>query len=73
MDDYLSLSTYAKDRVNKYLYVYANSVALLHRSDTKNIPAPSHLQIFPELYMDRSVFSSAREENDIVPEGSRVV
>lgn len=72
-DEFVSLSAYAKDRVNHYLYVYAISMATLHHPLVKDITLSSHLQIFPELYIDRSLFSTAREENDVVPEGSRMV
>lgn len=72
IEDFVSLATYIHDRVNTYLYIYAMSVALLHRKDTTNVPIPSHLSLFPELYMDKAIFSQAREEENIVPVGSRV-
>ena len=72
-EDFMSLAVYCRDRVNPYLYQYALSIALLHRSDTKNYPIPSHLTSFPELFMDRSVFAQARGEENIVPQGSRVI
>lgn len=71
-EDFISLAAYCRDRVNPYLYQYALSIALLHRPDTKNYPIPSHLSSFPELFMDRSVFAQAREEVNVVPQGSRV-
>ncbi|XP_065201970.1 phenoloxidase 1-like [Planococcus citri] len=70
-EDFISLASYCRDRVNPYLYQYALSIALLHRTDTKNFPIPSHLSSFPELFMDRSIFAQAREEENIVPQGSR--
>ena len=47
-------------------------MAILHRPDTRDIPVPSLAEIFPEKYMDSSVFSLAKEEANIVPVGSRV-
>lgn len=73
MDQFLSICAYTRDKVNPYLFVYAASVAMLHRSDTRGVSLPAHVQIFPELYMDSSVFGRAREEISIVPTGSRVI
>ncbi|XP_054279415.1 phenoloxidase 2-like [Macrosteles quadrilineatus] len=69
LEDFLSLSVYARDRINSFLYFYALSVALLHRKDTKNFPVPSFAEVFPEKYMDSGVFSRAREESNIVQDG----
>lgn len=35
-----SVAAYSRDRVNPQLFVYAFSVALLHRPDTKNLDIP---------------------------------
>ncbi|XP_075167145.1 phenoloxidase 2-like [Haematobia irritans] len=72
IDELLSVAAYARDRVNPFLFVYAISVALLHRRDTKGLDLPSFAQIFPEKYMDSKVFRKAREEVSVVPEGSRM-
>ena len=72
MDELLSTAVYARDRVNAYLFHYALSVALLHRSDTQNLDLPSLIHVFPDKYVDSQVFARAREEANIVPEGSRV-
>uniref|UniRef100_A0A481MQH0 Phenoloxidase n=1 Tax=Nipponaphis monzeni TaxID=196483 RepID=A0A481MQH0_9HEMI len=71
-DNFLSLSVYCRDRINPYMFNYALSVAVIHRSDTRDITLPSHAEIFPNLYMDSSVFSRAREEAIVVQPGSRV-
>lgn len=63
---------YARERVNPYLFVYAASIAILHRSDTQNVSLPSHVEVFPKLYMDNTVFGRALEETSVVPDGSRV-
>lgn len=72
MDDLLSIAVYTRDRVNPYLFNYALSVALLHRTDTQNLDLPSFIHTFPDKFVDSKVFARAREEAHIVPEGSRV-
>ena len=69
--DLLSMACYCRDRVNPYLFNYAFSVALLNRKDTKNLSVPSFARLFPDKYVDSKVFTRAREEAKIVPEGSR--
>ncbi|XKL64183.1 hypothetical protein PGB90_004269 [Kerria lacca] len=71
LDEFVSLAAYCKNVVNPYLYHYAFSIALLHRSDSKNIEVPSHCLSFPQLYFDRAIFARAREEENIIPKGSR--
>uniref|UniRef100_A0A1I8Q7Q8 tyrosinase n=1 Tax=Stomoxys calcitrans TaxID=35570 RepID=A0A1I8Q7Q8_STOCA len=72
VDDLLSVAVYARDRVNPYLFNYALSVALLHRSDTKGLDLPSYAQSFPDKFVDSQVFREVREEVTVVPEGSRM-
>ncbi|XP_050439526.1 phenoloxidase 1-like [Adelges cooleyi] len=70
-DEFLSLSVYCRDRINSYMFIYALSVAMIHRPDTRNLPPPSHAEMFPSLYLDSSVFSRAREESVVIQAGSR--
>lgn len=73
IEDFQSLAVYARDRINPIMFIYALSVAILHRKDTRNIPVPSLVEVFPEKYMDSAVFSQAREEANVIQEeGSRV-
>jgi len=72
-DDFLSVSVYCRDRVNPEMFVYALSVAILHRPDTKNLPIPPLSEIFPDKYIDGGIFARAREEANVVPAGSRVL
>lgn len=72
VDDLQSVATYARDRVNPYLFNYALSVALLHRPDTKGLDLPSFAQNFPEKFVDSKVFRQAREEAYVVQDGSRM-
>lgn len=73
IEDFQSLAVYARDRVNPIMFIYALSVAILHRRDTRNVPVPSLVEVFPEKYMDSAIFSQAREESNVIKdEGSRV-
>lgn len=71
-DDFLSVSVYCRDRVNPEMFVYALSVAILHRPDTKDLPIPPLSEIFPDKYIDSAIFARAREEANVVPAGSRL-
>ncbi|XP_017755476.1 PREDICTED: phenoloxidase 2-like [Eufriesea mexicana] len=71
-DDFLSVAVYCRDRVNPNMFIYALSVAILHRPDTKDLPVPPLTEVFPDKYVDGGIFSRAREEANIVPEGSRI-
>lgn len=71
-DDFLSVAVYARDRLNPNLFIYALSVAILHRPDTKNLPIPPLSEIFPDKFMDGAIFSRAKEESNVVPAGARV-
>lgn len=72
-DDLLSVSVYCRDRVNPEMFIYALSVAILHRPDTKDLPIPPLSEIFPDKYVDSGIFARAREEANVVPAGSRVL
>lgn len=71
-DEFLSVSAYCRDRINPYLFNYALSSAVMHRSDTRNVTLPSHAELFPNLYIDPTVLGRAREEAMVVKPGSRV-
>ncbi|XP_012280424.1 phenoloxidase 2 [Orussus abietinus] len=70
-EDFLSVSVYCRDRLNPNMFIYALSVAILHRPDTKNLPIPPLSEVFPDKYVDSGIFSRAKEEANIVPTGSR--
>ncbi|KAF7269758.1 hypothetical protein GWI33_017214 [Rhynchophorus ferrugineus] len=72
VDDLLAVAVYARDRVNPYLFNYALSVAILHRSDTDNLDIPSIIRTFPDKYVDSKVFKEAREDANVVPQGARI-
>lgn len=67
----LSCAAYCKDRVNSYLFQYALSVAVQHRTDTKDLTLPSVVTMFPDNFVDPSAFPKAREEASLVSEENR--
>lgn len=71
-DDFLSCSVFCRDRVNPYLYIYALSVAILHRPDTRNIQLPPLYENFPDKFMDGGIFKNAREIANVQESGARV-
>ena len=71
-DDFVSASVFCRDRVNPYLFVYALSVAILHRPDTKNVQLPPLYENFPDKYMDGGIFKRAREVSNVLDQGARV-
>lgn len=72
IEQLLSLAIYCRDRVNPYLFNYSLTVALLHRPETKDLDLPSFVRCFPDKYVDTRVFTVAREQANILPDGSRV-
>ncbi|XP_022907906.2 phenoloxidase 2-like [Onthophagus taurus] len=72
VDEFFSLAVYSRERVNPYLFIYAYSVAILHRKDTKHIKIPNNIQTFPDKFFDSKVFGEVRESAAIVPQGSRI-
>lgn len=72
VEDLISLAAYCRDRVNSQMFIYSLSVALLHRKDTKNLAIPQLSEVFPDKFIDSSVFTRAKEQANIVPPGSRV-
>ncbi|XP_065075624.1 phenoloxidase 8-like [Ochlerotatus camptorhynchus] len=62
----MGVATYARDRLNPYMFQYALTVALQHRPDTKDVLIPSILELFPDQFVDPSVFPKLREEGNVV-------
>ncbi|XP_046387012.1 phenoloxidase 1-like [Ischnura elegans] len=71
-EDFLAVSVYARDRINANMFVYALSVAILHRPDTRGVELPPLYEMFPDKYVDGGLFARAREEASVVPEGQRM-
>lgn len=71
-EDLLSLAAYCRDRVNPQMFVYCLSVVLLHREDTKHLKLPSLNQIFPDMFVETKIFTRARIDANVAPNGIRV-
>ncbi|XP_071447876.1 phenoloxidase 2-like [Hetaerina americana] len=71
-EDFLSVAVYARDRINPFMYVYALSVALLHRPDTRGVQLPPLNEIFPAKFVDGGVFDMAREQSNVRTEETRI-
>jgi len=71
-EDLVSAGVYCRDRVNPYLFVYALSVALLHRPDTKNTQLLPLSELFPDKYVDGGIFKRAREVSNVIDVDKRV-
>uniref|UniRef100_A0A240PK95 Tyrosinase copper-binding domain-containing protein n=1 Tax=Anopheles epiroticus TaxID=199890 RepID=A0A240PK95_9DIPT len=66
------VAAYARDRLNGPLFQYALASALLHRSDTEDVPVPSFLHLFPDQFVDPAVFPQMREEGRAVLQPNRM-
>ncbi|CAB3366920.1 Hypothetical predicted protein [Cloeon dipterum] len=66
VEDFFALAAYLRDRINPSLFVYAFSVAIMNRQDTRNVRLPPVSETFPGRYVDGSVFVRAREESYIL-------
>ncbi|XP_076646002.1 phenoloxidase 1-like [Halictus rubicundus] len=71
-EDLLSVAVYCRDRVNPNMFIYALSVAILHRPDIKDLPIPPLSEVFPNKFVDGGIFTRAQEEANLVPPGSRI-
>uniref|UniRef100_A0A9I3K5D4 Hemocyanin N-terminal domain-containing protein n=1 Tax=Anopheles maculatus TaxID=74869 RepID=A0A9I3K5D4_9DIPT len=70
-DSLTAIAVFVRDRVNGPLFQYALSVALMHRTDTRDVEIPSFLELFPDRYIDPAVFPQLREEGTLVDQGDR--
>lgn len=71
IDDLTSVAAYVRDRINPQLFNYALSVATLHRKDTKGVKVPTFVETFPDKFMDPKIIRQAREDVNVLPQGSR--
>lgn len=70
-DTFLRTAVWARDRINEGQFVYALSVAVLHREDTKGVVLPPPYEIYPHLFVNSEVIINAykskmRQEPKIV-------
>ncbi|XP_014213229.1 phenoloxidase subunit 1-like [Copidosoma floridanum] len=72
VQDLLYVAASCRDRMNPQLFVYALSIAVLHRPDTRHVEIPKLCEIFPCKFMDSSIVAKAREDATVFPAGSRI-
>jgi hypothetical protein len=58
-DTFFSTACYVRDRVNEGQFIYALSVAVLHREDTRGIVLPPAYEIYPHLFVTSEVIHAA--------------
>lgn len=58
-DTFLRTACYARDRVNEGQFVYALSVAVLHREDTRGLVLPPAYEIYPHMFVNSEVIHAA--------------
>ncbi|CAH1402251.1 unnamed protein product [Nezara viridula] len=66
LEDFKAAAVQSRDRLNPYLFNYAYSVAIYHRPDTMNLNLPSLAEVFPDKFMDKSLFARARQESSLM-------
>ncbi|XP_068081328.1 hexamerin-like [Anabrus simplex] len=60
-DTFYKTACWARDRVHHAMFVYALSVAVIHRPDTHDIILPPPYEVYPELFVDTIVIQKAYE------------
>lgn len=58
-DTFHNMAVWARFHVNPYLYGYTLAVAIVHRPDTRNIRVPVLHEVFPHLYFNNEVLTTA--------------
>lgn len=72
-EEFLDLCHQVRDFVNESLYVYALSVALLHRPDCKGITLPPIQEIFPDKFVPVQTFNNALKEAFTEPDKEKEI
>ncbi|KAK7867774.1 hypothetical protein R5R35_001194 [Gryllus longicercus] len=55
-------AAYLRDRINEGQFIYALSVAVLHRQDTHDVVLPPPYEIYPEFFVNSEIIHEATEE-----------
>lgn len=71
ISDLLSLAVYCRERLNAFLFSYALTTALMHRSDTKHIRIPDISENFPAKFHPKSAINKCRETIYLNPKQKR--
>lgn len=72
-DDLEKAAFKGRDEINPLLFYYAFTVALMNRKDTDDVLVYSFAEVFPERFCPAGVFQEAREQLNVMPQGSRVI
>uniref|UniRef100_A0A1W7RAE6 Hemocyanin subunit 6 n=1 Tax=Hadrurus spadix TaxID=141984 RepID=A0A1W7RAE6_9SCOR len=72
-DDLIHLCEQARQIVNEGLFVYAVSVAVLHREDCKGVSVPPIEEIFPDRFIPTETINKASKEASNHPDKDTVV
>nr|CAZ66716.1 hemocyanin subunit 6 [Pandinus imperator] len=72
-DDFIHLSEQARQIVNEGLFVYAVSVAVLHRKDCVGVSVPPIEEIFPDRFIPTETINRATKEASNHPDKDTVV
>lgn len=72
-DDFFVLAKQAHDFVNEGLFVYAVSVALLHRDDCKGVTVPPIQEVFPDRFFPAETVNDAMKESNNNPNDDIIV
>lgn len=59
-DTFFKTAVWAREYVNEYMWVYAYTVALVHRPDTYGIVLPPMYEIYPYYFFDSEVIHKAQ-------------
>ncbi|CAO1403519.1 unnamed protein product [Diamesa hyperborea] len=73
VDTFFAVAVYCRDKVNVFLFQYSYSVAIQHRSDTKNITIPQAVELFPDQFVDPIVMSRFQAEGKLAQEDRKPV
>ncbi|XP_046384805.1 phenoloxidase 1-like [Ischnura elegans] len=71
LEEFVSTAAFAHDRVNPSLFVYALSVAVLHRPDTMDLRLPALNEVFPGRFLQHGVVARARARAHVLDTPSR--
>lgn len=74
LNEFEMVARYGRERINPSLFSYAFAVAVLNRTDMKNVSLklPSPAEIFPDKFFPASTILNAITELNSVPESERV-
>ncbi|XP_054721375.1 uncharacterized protein LOC129231152 [Uloborus diversus] len=72
-DDFMNLAKQARSFVNEGLFVYAASVAILHRADCRGVTVPPIQEIFPDRFVPSETIILALKEVQNHPDKDIVV